>query len=476
MAGSSHNMAWEVARRMREALIAAAMVAALGCVAAWRTVTVHGQVAVKNQGFIPYSDAPINYRGQDLDDPVARLEKRLEAGTAHLEWNDKGGYLQSLLRELKIPVSSQTLVFSKTSFQYKRISPEAPRALYFNDDVYVGFVKNGRVLEAVSFDPLKGAIFYLMDAQRRDKPLFERAELDCTQCHIAPGTRNVPGVLVRSIYPTATGTQAEYTVANVTGQESPLSERWGGWYVTGTHGSQRHMGNVTVTDEEHPEKLNTAAGANVTSLKGRFDDSTYLSDESDIVAHLVLAHQTQMHNLITEESFETRIALYDSEHKDADNAAAQAEAKAKYRRTAEELVRYLLFTNETRLDGPVRGTSAFAKDFASLGPNDRKGRSLRDFDLRTRIFRYPCSYLIYSADWDAMPGQAKSYIYQRLYEVLTGKDQSADFARLGHEERKAILEILLETKPDLPAEWRQSRSEEQHAQLATKQWREAHGS
>jgi hypothetical protein len=448
---------------------------ALGAAAAWKAGLVHGQVAVRNQGFLPYSDAPINYRGEDLNDPVARLQKRLKDGTAHLEWDEKGGYLQSVLRELRIPVSSQTLVFSKTSFQYKKISPQTPRALYFNDDVYIGFVKNGRVLEAVSFDPLKGAIFYLLDAQKHDNPVFERAELDCTQCHIAPATRNVPGVLVRSVYPTASGTQAEYTASFVTGQESPLKERWGGWYVTGTHGSQLHMGNVTVADEAHPEKLDTSASANVTSLAGRFDASAYLSGQSDIVAHLVLAHQTQMHNLITQASFETRIALYDAAGKDAKNAAAQAEAAAKYRQTAEDLLRYLLFTNEAALDGPVKGTSSFQHDFEALGPRDRKGRSLRDFDLKTRIFRYPCSYLIYSDDWDALPSAAKEYVYHRLYEVLTERDRSADFARLGHDERRAILEILLDTKPDLPAEWRQSRGEEQHARVELERWRSAHG-
>ncbi len=134
------------------------------------------------------------------------------------------------------------------------------------------------------------------------------------------------------------------------------------------------------------------------------------------------------------------------------------------------------FANEARLDCPVKGTSSFAHDFTALGPRDRKGRSLRDFELETRIFRYPCSYLIYSEDWDALPAEVKTYVYHRLYQVLTDRDQSADFARLGHEERKTILEILLDTKPDLPAEWRQNGNEEQHARLEIEKWRAAHGS
>jgi len=453
---------------------AAAVVALLVVSATWATIVVHGQIAVHEQGYIPFTDQPINYRGQDLTDPVARLQKRLAAGTAHLEWNDKGCYLPSILRELHIPVSSQTLVFSKTSFQYKKISPQTPRALYFNDDVYVGFVNHGRVLEFVSFDPLKGAVFYLMNAQKQDHPAFERAELDCTQCHISDATHDVPGVFVRSVYSTSTGTIANFTATHVSGQETPLRERWGGWYVTGRHGSLQHMGNVLVTDPDNPEALNTAAGANLTSLKGRFDDSAYLSDQSDIVAHLVLDHQTQMHNLITRAGFQQRIAAWDAEHKNANNPAARAEDERKWQTSSEELLQYLLFQNEAPLDG-IQGTTTFAQDFAALGPRDRKARSLRDFDLQSRIFRYPCSYLIYSDDWDALPGPVKLYLYHRLYQILSGSDQSGNFTRLTAAQRQAIFEILLDTKPDLPAEWKQNRAELLHASAAIKRWRAAFG-
>lgn len=428
-----------------------------------RIVPVHGQVAVRNQGYVPYDDAPIHYLSDDVNDPVDKLQKRLDAGEAHLEWQPKGGYLPSLLKELRIPVSSQTLVFSKTSFQFRKISPETPRALYFNDDVYVGFIKDGRMLELVSFDPVKGAIFYLLRAEKRDHPEFQRAELDCTQCHIAAGTKGVPGVLLRSVYTTNKGTQAQYSRSFITGQESPLNERWGGWYVTGKSGNQSHMGNVTVQDENHPEALDANAGLNVTSLAGRVDTSAYLSDQSDIVAHLVLGHQAQMHNLITLTSYKTRIALYEGVRKKLSWSQAAAEAQKEFEKPAEDLLRYLLFTNEAELKDAIEGTSTFQRDFRSLGPFDHKGRSLRDFDLHTRIFRYPCSYLIYSDDWDALPEPAKDYVYHRLYQVLTGRDKSQDFSRLTPDARQAILQILLDTKPDLPAEWKQSRKQNLHA-------------
>jgi len=415
----------------------------------------HGQIAVRNQGFVPYADEPINYRSNNLSDPIAKLQKRIDSGQVTLNYEPTHSYLKSILEQLNIPISSQTLVFSKTSFQYKKISPQTPRALYFNDDVYVGWVHDGKELEVISFDPMQGAIYYLLDAEKADHPAFKRAELDCTQCHIAAGTHNVPGVLLRSIYPKPTGTQAPKSTSFITGQESPLKDRWGGWYVTGTSGQQLHMGNEVVQDPEHPEVLNRAAGANVLDLSSRFDTSAYLSGSSDIVAHLVLAHQTQMHNLITLTNYQARIALHSETAKSKPISALPDEVRQQYQRPADELVRYMLFTNEAPLDEPIKGNAGFAEQFAALGPRDARGRSLRDFDLHKRIFKYPCSYLIYSESFDSLPEPAKSYVYHRIFEVLTGQEQGTEFATLSSADRRAILEILLATKPSLPDEWRQ---------------------
>src|ERR1035438_6269094 len=194
-------------------------------IAGWISLPAHGQIAVKNQGYVPFSEEPINYRSETLTDPVALLQKKIDRGEVKLDYEPKHGYLKSVLEKLAIPVDSQTLVFSKTSFQYKKISPEEPRALYFNDDVYIGQVHDGKVIEVVSFDPVQGAIFYILDEHRSDHPVFQRAELDCTQCHVAAGTKGVPGVLLRSIYATRTGTQATPSQSFITGQESPLKER-----------------------------------------------------------------------------------------------------------------------------------------------------------------------------------------------------------------------------------------------------------
>lgn len=430
----------------------------------WFTFPAEGQVAVRNQGYVPFSEEPINYRTAPVNDPVARLQRRLDLGEVKLTYEPGRGYLRSVLELLNIPISSQSLVFSKTSFQFRKISPQTPRALYFNDDVYVGWVKDGKALEIVSFDPNQGAIFYILDGHKVEKPVFERAELDCTQCHVAAGTRGVPGVLLRSIYPKPTGTQAAGSASFITGHQSPLSERFGGWYVTGTYGEQRHMGNAVVQDPEQPERLDRAAGANLTDLSQKFDITPYLTGHSDIVAQLVQAHQTQMHNLITLTNYQTRLALHAEAARQElsvgklSPAALSEVARKQYEGPAEELLRYLLFLDEAPLEGRITGTSRFAEEFAARGLRDSRGRSLRDFDLQKRIFKYPCSYLIYSEAFDALPSLAREYVYRRLLEVLTGRDQSPAFARLNAEDRHAILDILLATKPGLskywPDEWR----------------------
>jgi hypothetical protein len=443
--------------------LAALITITLALTSGWAIRSARGQVAVRNQGYVPFSEEPINYRTAPVSDPVFKLQQRLDRGETKLVYEPGRGYLKSVLELLDVPVSSQSLVFSKTSFQFRKISPQTPRALYFNDDVYVGWVRDGKVIEVVSFDPKQGAIFYILDEKKAEKPVFERAELDCTQCHVAAGTRGVPGVLLRSIYTKPTGTQAAQTDSFTTGHQSPLSERFGGWYVTGFYGKQTHMGNVVVADPEQPERLDRAAGASVTDLSTKFDVTPYLSAHSDIVAQLVQAHQTQMHNLITLTNYQTRLALYAEAARDKAVGRPVVTplsdaARKQYEAPAEELVRYLLFADEAPLEGRIKGSSNYTTEFAARGPRDSRGRSLRDFDLQKRLFKYPCSYLVYSEAFDALPGPAKEYVYRRLREVLTGRDQSPAFARLGAEDRRAILEILLATKPELsnywPDEWR----------------------
>jgi hypothetical protein len=373
-------------------------------------------------------DESIGYHTRPLSDPVTLLQQRLDKGEASLKHEDGRGYLRPLLKLLGIPESSQVLVFSKTSFQQHLISPETPRALYFNDNVYVGYVQGGDVLEISSVDPLQGAIFYTLDQRPKDKPRFARRD-ECLQCHASPKTLSVPGHLVRSVFPDSSGFPQIQAGSFDVDHATPLKERWGGWYVTGSHGSQRHMGNVLVKDKDAPEKLDVEAGANVQKLDKYFDTSAYLTPHSDIVALMVLEHQVKMHNLITRVNYETRMALAQQAvmnqilKRPADEWSEST--RRRIERTSEALVSYMLFTDEAVLTGKVKGTSGFAEEFARAGRRDTKGRSLHDFDLERRLFRYPCSYLIESEAFRNLPKPALDYILMRLEKLLGSADRAA---------------------------------------------------
>jgi hypothetical protein len=349
---------------------------------------------------LPFESEPINYLTGPVDDPVSRLQAKLDRGEATLNY-DKHGYLADVLRELGISQSSQMLVFSKTSFQRSKISRRTPRAVYFNDDTYVGFCQQGEVIEVSTTDPQQGAIFYTLRQESVDKPTFQRQTHDCLQCHASSKTQDVPGHLVRSVYPDAMGMPVFNAGTFSTSHESPLKERWGGWFVTGTHGRQTHMGNVIVTNRQRPELLETSAGAKVTDLTGLVDTSPYLTPHSDIVALMVLEHQVKMHDLIIAANYQARMALhYETSINKALGRPADylsESTQSRFKSPAEKLLRYLLFTEEAPLEERIAGTSGFTTDFAARGPRDRQGRSLRDFDLERRLFKYPCSYEIYSA-------------------------------------------------------------------------------
>ncbi len=389
----------------------------------------------------------IAYSKSTPTDRVARLQQQIDAGEVTLEYDAAHGYLPAVLRALKVPVSSQGLVFSRTSLQVDRIAPWTPRAVYFNDDVYVGWVQNGPIMEVADVDPKLGGVFYTLDQQPTDHPRFERQTHTCLQCHDSSSlTGGVPGFIMRSVftdrygYPVASG-------AGATTDRTPLDERWGGWYVTGTMGNLPHKGNVMAPVLAHEvgnvqsylAKNRFVSEKDVTALDDRFDTSPYLAPDSDAVALLVLAHQTYVHNLITITGYEARKADY----LHSGDAAMQG--------AAERLVRAMLFVKAAPFAAPVKGTSAFAEEFPKAGPHDKAGRSLRDLDLTSRLFKYPLSFLIYSESFDALPESARGYVFRRLDEILSGKDQSEDFAHLTADDRTAIREILLETKPQFAA-------------------------
>ncbi|PHS18483.1 MAG: hypothetical protein COA78_02095 [Blastopirellula sp.] len=404
-----------------------------------------------------FEDPPINYNTAEVDNVISRLQEKIDSDDVKMRYDAKTGYLKAVLEALEVPVNSQGLVFSKTSFQLRRISPNTPRAVYFNDDVYVGFVVGGTVVEIAAADPKLGAVFYSLDQNPTRRPQFKRHTYECTQCHAGSMTQGVPGHTVRSVYPGADGRAQLQHGSFISTHESPFKQRWGGWYVTGTHGDDHHMGNSSIRSTETPESLDRERGSNVVSLEDYFATSRYLSKHSDIVSLMVMEHQTQTHNAITKANYQ---AIWTARDCDVLNEALerpenfQSESTIRrYESGAKNVVDHLLMVDEYRLKSPVTGTSAYTEEFAALGPFDSQGRTLRQLDLQTRLFKYPCSYLIYSEAFDALPDSATGPIYRQLWEILTGKNTDEDYAHLSPKDRQAILEILRETKDDLPKYW-----------------------
>jgi hypothetical protein len=402
--------------------------------------------------------APILYSTAPAKNVVTALQEKIRNGTLELSHTESHGYLKSLLHELEVPLSSQVLVFTKTSLQRSRISPRTPRALYFNDDVTIGYCRHGDVLEVMTTDPTLGTMFYTLDQNPAKHARFTRQTESCLICHGSSSNQGFPGHLIRSVASDRTGEMVLSRGGKRVDHSTPLEDRWGGWYVTGSTGKQTHQGNQIVGGWSWAEPENQPEPANITDLKPYFTTSHYLTPHSDVVALMVLEHQGEAHNRLVRANFQVRLALHEqTELNKAFGEPLTNKIESITRRihwACEPIVQYLLFSEEAALKEPVTGTSKFAEEFAARGPYDLKKRSLREFDMKTRMFRYPMSYVIYSKLFDALPSLAKERIYLRLWEVLSGKDQSKEFVHLTKADREIIIEILRETKSDLPAYWK----------------------
>ena len=423
----------------RASLAVVATVFALVCL----SVPLRGQ---RSGAFMGSSDDPaIAYSSATPKNVVVDVNRKLQDGELHFTYDPRSGYLQSALDALQLPIDSQLLVFSRTSLQGKRIGEQNPRALFFNDRVALGWVRGGDLLEVAAHDESAGIVFYSLD-QRQEAPSgtapqFKR-EFICLGCHMTGNTLNVPGLLMFS---TTRPAPTQYSgLPRAIDQSDPLKQRFGGWFVTGSTGSAQHMGNQAAALDGRPNR-------ELTTVEGLFDAEGYRTLSSDIVAHLVLTHQAGMINLLTRAGWEARAADPMLHAPFTTSPEQEARIATVMAGVASEVVDYLLFIDEARLPDKVRGASGFAERFSARGPKDSKGRSLYQLDLTRRLMKYPCSYLIYSPAFDALPAAIKAPIYKRLWEVLSGQEQDARYRdALSAADRQAIVEILRETKNDLP--------------------------
>ena len=388
-------------------------------------------------------DPAIAYTTARLNNAVADVNRRLQDGSLRFTFDSSSGFLRSALEALQIPIDSQMLVFSRTSLQGKRIGEQNPRALFFNDRVALGWVRGGDLLEVAAHDETAGVVFYTLEqkADAAGAPQFQRAFI-CLGCHMAGNTLGVPGLLMFST------TRAEPNqfsgIPRHIDHSDPITRRFGGWFVTGSTGSVRSMGNEVAALDARPSH-------ELASVEGLFDAAGYPALSSDVVAQMVLTHQAGMTNLLTRAAWEARAADPSLHAPFTSTPEQQASISAVMTGVASEVVDYLLFVDEARLTERVRGASGFTERFSTSGPRDRKGRSLYELDLSRRLMKYPCSYLIYAPAFDALPPLAKAPIYKRLWEVLSGEEKDPRYrSALSLTDRQAIVEILRETKKDLP--------------------------
>jgi hypothetical protein len=404
-----------------------------------------------------YERPPINYSASTPADAVTRLQARLLSGAVTLT-GDERHMLTTVLTELDVPVASQLLVFSRTSFQRTRIHPDQPRALYFSDSVYVGWVPGGLV-EVIAIDPTLGPIFYTLKLPRgrTGSPVFVR-DPDCLRCHGGTFVREIPGLFVRSLFPDTEGDPLLRHGTQLVDDTTPFAERWGGWYVTGYHGTEPHRGNA-MASENGSQLVFTPATARPDNVSAFFDPSAYLLPTSDVVALLINEHQMNVQNRLTHAAFAVRrIIEYQHSLQTAFKEALTDEpaydsVRSVLTGAVQEVVDQLLFRDAVPLPPGITGSTAFRESFLRSATRSRSGHSLRDLELGPRLFAQRCSYMIYSDAFASLPTLLKNRVLDRLHEVLLSRDASDRYAYLPAEEKQRIYTILDETLPAATARW-----------------------
>ena len=381
----------------------------------------------------------IQYAIRPTTDRVAKLNQALTGGTRSLRRDARTGYLLPVLEVLGVPAESQLLVFSKTGVQRAYTSPYSPRAIFFDESVVVAYVPGAPVIELAAHDPQQGVVFYTLD-QAAGAPVITR-RTSCLSCHVSASTLNVPGIIVRSNTVGDDGNVMPRFGSYDVNHETPHPDRWGGWFVTSDplavpYAQRAHTGNITFS-----ESGSTSNQVFVDWLNSSPETRGYLSPLSDIVALLVFDHQMHAINLLTRLNWESRV-VSSREHASGSDGALRG--------LANELAEYLLFVGEVPPSVPLTPRPGFAEHLASRTPKDRHGRSLGQLDLANRLMRYPCSYMVYSEAFDGLSPAVKEAVYARMIDILSGNDARPRYARISAADRRAVLEILRETKPGFP--------------------------
>ncbi|MES2982755.1 MAG: hypothetical protein V4727_10620 [Verrucomicrobiota bacterium] len=408
-------------------------------------LSLFGVQCVLAQGKTDFWDLePIRYSDTLPTDRLAVLAKKLEERKLAGQPRQGLKALEFVLAELNVPKESQVLVFSKTSLQNSRITPRNPRSLYFSENAYVGYVPGGAV-EAIVHDAVLGPVYYLVEPDKDGAMRIERDTNRCLSCHATSRTENVPGMLIRSVYAEESGHPILQLGTHDVAHETPLADRWGGWFVTG-RSSLPHLGNRVFTEESDL----TPSTIPIKSVAGMVDVKNYLRPTSDVVSLLVLEHQVKMHNLLNAAAMNYRRSVYFMQTLNPDADPAQGSAGEIADSSAKDIVDYLFFKHEADLGDGVEGDAGFQQTFVKRFPKSKNGESLAEFRLYGRIFKNRCSYMVYSEAFKGMPPGLKQKVIARMKRVVAGEEEGFEY--LKESERKRIDTILSETLKD----WKQA--------------------
>ncbi|NRA28231.1 MAG: hypothetical protein HRU10_13425 [Opitutales bacterium] len=157
-----------------------------------------------------YEESPMRYSRRRANGAITDWEYAIQRGNVEFNATTHEEARDAVLERLGVDPASQILVYSQTSFQNSHISAETPRALYFNEDHHIGWVKGGDV-ELATIDPKIGMAFYQIGLPKPGDgalrhTLFNRNP-DCLFCHAGTETTPYPGLVAHSVFATRTGAQ-----------------------------------------------------------------------------------------------------------------------------------------------------------------------------------------------------------------------------------------------------------------------------